>query len=64
MKGKNLKDIFQQWWIIIHLKNYEVYLPTGISLVGALLDAVADGVAVLVDLAHAPGAAVHLQARI
>jgi hypothetical protein len=40
------------------------YLAAGVGLVGALLDAVADGVAVLVDLAHAPSAAVHLDARV
>lgn len=46
------------------LFNPAAYLAAGVGLVGALLDAVADGVAVLVDLAHAPRAAVHLQARV
>lgn len=40
------------------------HLAARVGLVGTLLDAVADGVAVLVDLAHATSAAVHLQAWI
>lgn len=42
----------------------EAHHAPGVGLVGALFDAVADGVAVLVDLAHAAGAAVHLQAGV